>query len=378
LLRSAFFVLSAVFAFARLAHADPEADADLAFRAASQRAAAGEPGALDAYEALGAARPVTRWTDDAWLEAGRFAVRTGAYDRARRDLEQAIAITSDEQLSRRARGELDRIARFTGDAGQWSQVAGAHERLADRVLAKGDPKPALRELEALIAANPSYPRAADAMLVIAQGWERDGASDRAIEWLVRAKSAAGDSTSHQRASGELARALVRDGQLAAARVEIGDPSLRRELAGKLASAEWKRVVRWILWGVLAAIAAATVIALRRSSISWRGALRRLVRPPVEAMFFVPIALVLVVIAQTGNPLVARAVRWIAISGAVVAWLSGVILEGVRARGPIGLRRASVHAVVAAIAVASAAYLAVDRDRMIDLVVETWREGPAAR
>jgi hypothetical protein len=93
------------------------------------------------------------------------------------------------------------------------------------------------------------------------------------------------------------------------------------------------------------------------------------------VFFAPLAAVLVVLAMTGNPLVAAAVRTIAIAGAVVAWLSGAILSGpTRA----GLTRTLVHAGLAAIAVASATYLAIDRHRMIDLVVETWRSGPAAR
>jgi len=127
--------------------------------------------------------------------------------------------------------------------------------------------------------------------------------------------------------------------------------------------------------VLAAIAAAAAWVLRRDAGSWRAAGRRLARPPVEAWFFVPIAAVLVAVAATGNPLVARAVRAIAIAGAAIAWLSGAILEGAR---PLRARRAVAHAVVAAVAVAAAAYLAIDRDRMIDLVIETWRGGPAAR
>ncbi|MDB4955541.1 MAG: hypothetical protein JWO36_3110 [Myxococcales bacterium] len=367
---------------AAAADADPEGDGDRAFREASRHAAAGDAGAIDAYEALGAARPVTRWTDDAWLEAGRLAVRTGDYDRARKDLEQAIAITGDDQLSRRARGELDRIARFTGATGQWTQVATEHEKLADRIVAKGDPRSALRELEALIEAHPQYPRAADAMLVIAGGWERDGAADHAIEWLTRAKAAATDPIGHERATAELARALVRHGELDRASTEIDrvqDPSSRREFAAKLSSARWKRALRWMLWGVLAVLAVLSGVALRRGSPSWRGMVRRLARPPIEVMFLVPIALVLIVIAQTGNPLVARAVRWIAIAGVIVAWISGVILDGSRAAGrAIGLRRASLHATLAALAVASAAYLTIDRDQMIDLVVETWREGPATR
>jgi hypothetical protein len=52
-----------------------------------------------------------------------------------------------------------------------------------------------------------------------------------------------------------------------------------------------------------------------------------------------------------------------------------LLEGAR---PLRARRAAIHAALAIAAVAAAAYLAIDRDRMLDLVAETWREGPQMR
>jgi hypothetical protein len=63
----------------------------------------------------------------------------------------------------------------------------------------------------------------------------------------------------------------------------------------------------------------------------------------------------------------------------VTWISGAALEAARLRcGAVAARRALLQAVLAAVAVAGAAYLAVDRGRMIDLVVETWEHGPAPR
>jgi hypothetical protein len=86
-----------------------------------------------------------------------------------------------------------------------------------------------------------------------------------------------------------------------------------------------------------------------------------------------------VVARTGNPLVADAVAAIAGVGIAVAWLSGALLEAARARrGGLTALRSVVQAVLAAVAVFAASYLAVDRDRMIDLVVETWKHGPAPR
>jgi hypothetical protein len=208
-------------------------------------------------------------------------------------------------------------------------------------------------------------------------------------------------------SAELVRSLIRAGELARARDEIArldvrpvaepsrddaravaEPSregrgadarpVAAELRRELARAELHRWLRWGLWGALVALAILAAVGLRRAAGSWRAAVRRLARPPTEVYYLVPIAAVLVVVAATGNPLVARAVRVIAIAGAVVTWISGSILDAVRARGRVRLSRAVIHALLAVVAVGAATYLAVDRDRMIDLVIETWRSGPQAR
>jgi tetratricopeptide (TPR) repeat protein len=375
-------LIALAIATARIARADPEADADRAFRQAEQHAAAGDPRALDELEALGAARPETRWTAAAWAEAARLAERAGDYARAQRDLEQVLATTHDDQLARRAHGDLARLAGVAGATGQWGAVAAQHDRLEARLGASGDPKPTLRELEAMIEANPGYPRAWSAMIAVAHGWERDGDAGRALGWLHRARDAAPAGADRVHASAELARTLIRHGGLAEARTEIDaipDAALATALRGQLARAETRRTIRWLVAGLLVVLLTAAIVSLRRVTGSWRAVMRRLVRPPAEVIYLVPIALVFVIVAQMGNPLVASAVRVIAIAGVAIAWLSGVTLEAVRQqRGRIRLPRAASHALAALLAVAGSAYLAIDRDRVIDLVIETWHEGPQMR
>src|SRR5437763_234437 len=177
--------LLATLVTAASAHADDSGEA--AFHNAELRLARGEPGAIAAFEAVGTAHPDSAWADDAWLEAGRAAERAGDYVRARRDVERALAVTHDDLLARRARAALARLAVMAGGRGQWSAVAVLHERLEAVLEAGGDPKPALVQLEALIAASPGYPRAWAAMLEVARGWERDGDTTRALAWLRRAK-----------------------------------------------------------------------------------------------------------------------------------------------------------------------------------------------
>jgi tetratricopeptide (TPR) repeat protein len=359
---------------ARIAAADP---GEQAFHAAEVRAAANDPGAIDALEAVGAARPVTRWTDDAWSEAAKAAERAGDLARAQRDLEQVLQISDDELLKRRARGDLARLAANAGQRGEFAEVAATHERLVAKIQAGGDPKPALRELGAVIDAHPTYPRAATAMLAIALGWERDGAFGTAHTWLVRARTAA-TPNEHERVFSDVARFAIRAGAFSEAESAIAaleDRGNAAELTEALGRARTRHALRGVLWVVLALVLAAAAATLRRDAGSWRAAGHRLLRPPLEVGFLLPIAIVLAVVAFTGNPLVARAVWAILAIGVAVAWLSGALLSTGR---PLRRRRLAVHVVGAALAVVAASYLAIDRGRMIDLVVETWKHGPIPR
>lgn len=349
MIRAALLLLLAC---ARVAAADADADADRAFRSALAS------GDIDALERLGTARPVTRWTDDAWSEAARLAVRAQDYARARRDLEQAIATSGDPLLVRRARTELARIAALVGDSGQWTAVVTEHERLVGEVWDGGDPTATLRALEALVRAHPQYPRRSAAMLSIAAGWEREGEGDAAVRWLREARTQAAVPLDKLRAHAELVRTLIRLRELADAERELvalgpaAPRSLVAELRMRLERATWRRSVRWAMWAVLGLLGAVAAVSLRCVGV------RRLVRPPTETLFLLPLAAVLVAIAYTGNPLVARAVRTIVIAGVAASRISGAILRG-----------RNVTA-----AVAASTYIAVDDGRLIDFVLETWRAG----
>jgi hypothetical protein len=357
----------------RVAAAEPEPDvAATAFRDALAREDIG------ALEQLGAQRPVTMWTDDAWAEAARLAVRANDFARARADLEQVIAIGTDAQLVRRARAELARIASFAGAGGEWTEVAAEHERLEPALHTPGDPRPALAKLEALVRAHPGYPRAATLMIAIAQTWEREGEGDRALQWLHEATRAAALPADKQHAQAELVRGLVRTGHLGEAETELAElarsasPVLVASLHQQLARAKLRRTLRYVMWTVLAVLAALAAFVLRRRAGSWRAALRRLARPPTETLFLVPIGAVICAIAFTGNPLIARTVLAIVVAGIVTSWLSGALL----AAGPrLRLRGLLLHASLAIVAIVASVYLAVDRGHVIDFIIETWHAGP---
>lgn len=386
--RSAQIALAMLALLGARAHAQPSPDdaADRAFREAGQLAAAGAPEAIAAFEALGAARPVSRWTDDAWAEAARLAENAREFARARHDLEQLLALgtQADDRLRARAEGALARLADITG-AGQWDAISAEHERLASVIYGGGDPRAALEVLEALARANPSYPRISTVRLTLAVGWEGEGEGARALTWFGAAAEGARDEPG-QHVRLEYARALVRAGDLDAAATELEalDPGKvdrggAAQVREALATARRRAWIRRALWLVLASALVLAAAALRRDRGGWRAAGRALIRPPTEAVFLVPVALVLAVVAHSGNPLVARAVTLISVAGVLAAWLSGARLEAARTRtGALGAGRLALHVAVVVIALGAAVYLIVDRGHLLDLIGETVRGGPAMR
>jgi disulfide bond formation protein DsbB len=71
----------------------------------------------------------------------------------------------------------------------------------------------------------------------------------------------------------------------------------------------------------------------------------------------------VIVSATGNPLVARAIRWIVIAGIAIAWISG----------SIETKRRWLTVVLAVIAAIAATYVAIDHGPLVELLRETWRE-----
>lgn len=321
------------------------ADPGDAFRAAQ--------GNIDALEQLGAQRPVSAWTDDAWVEAAQLAERARDLPRAKRDLEQAIAISTDSVLVQRAKNDLARITGFA----DWTAVTAEHERLLPTINNAGDPRAALGQLERLVRENPRYPRAPMLMVQIATAWAREGESERALDWLAKARTTAATPTDRLHTSIEYVRMLIRVDHLDDADRELAkldaSPLMRANLRDQLEDARLRRHIRWVMYGVLVVLAALAAWSLR-------GRYRRLLRPPLEVIYMLPIGLVLAAVSATGNPLVARAIRWIIVAGIAITWVAGTIEK-------------RLAVVLAVVAVAAATYIAVDHGPLIELLRETWRE-----
>jgi len=337
------------------------------------------PAAIVAFEAIGDARPTTRWTDNAWSEAGRLAERIGELERARHAYEQVLALTDDAVLRQRARATLARLGGARWDAVRREHVGWVAESM------RGDPRAALTALEKLATEQPDYPDRANLWLAIARGWELDGDGERALE-LLRAAIAKTTGRDQAQLGFAFARIATRGGELDAATAVLdqlaaapdADRAAIANLREHVETAARRAWIRRGMWFAVAILGGLAAFVLRRETGSWRTTARRLIRPPSEAVFLIPVAGVMVAVAMTGNPVVARALLLILGAGVIVAWISGALFEAHRVRhGQIGARRASAQAVLVIGAIGSVTYLAIDRDRLLDLVEETVEHGPSA-
>jgi hypothetical protein len=366
-----------------VAHADPDDPGDARFAAATRRAGGGDAaGAMVDFEAIAAELPQSAWADDALVEAGRLADRLGDGERARRDFAAAIDRYPGGRAARIASAELARLdARTAG--GAWVDVAAAHDAVVAAVGRYGDPTPHLERLEALVIANPAYPRGAAARIWLGDRWAQQGAWNRALRWFRDAAAVATDPALGRRAAVREIEALAALDRHADARAAIerlagdpdADPAAIARVRDGVATAQRRYRFRIAAWIALGGVAILLVLALWRAAGSVAAAARAAIRPPSEVLYAVPVVAIVALASAAGNPLVGRAVRWIAIGGVAIAWLSGAALAAAARRDAISGARVALHAVAAVVAVSAIAYIAIVDDRLIDMVLETWKHGP---
>lgn len=99
------------------------------------------------------------------------------------------------------------------------------------------------------------------------------------------------------------------------------------------------------------------------------------RPPIEVLFLAPLAVVVVAVAFVTQRTIAPAVARISGTGLVFAWISGITLDLLRARGRSVRGRAILHIVICAIGVLAVGYVAITRDGLVDMLSDTIKYGP---
>jgi len=304
------------------------------------------------------------------------------------DPERAVAIyeriVADHPTARVATAAARRIAVLRAQIGPLGEGAAYAAEYA-QLVARADRLPAaevIRDAERLAAA--AWPGAPAAALWLASWLRRSGR-------LAEAQAHYATVVDRWPQAPE-ARAALRGG--AGCALEAHAWSLAENLAKRLpatddaeraarddllaAAARGRRRDRWYvaawlaLLGVFAALIGSLVEVMRQSP---RGKRWSVLRPPIEAMFFAPVAVVLIGVAVTAHRLIAPAVTVIATGGLALTWLSGATLERLRTMGRPGRLRGVTHGMACVIGVAVLAYIALTRDHLLDLLVETVRFGP---
>jgi len=229
-------------------------------------------------------------------------------------------------------------------------------------------------------ASADWPGAADAGLWLAEWLRRSGryteAQPRYEGVVARWPHTAQAATALRGAAGnaidqhawDLADSLVERLPAATADERI----VRDELADDIARG--RRHERWYMgaWLALAATIAALLASLVEVTLrSGKPALR----PPIEVIYFAPSAAVLVAVSFTAHRAIAPAVTLICIGGLVFAWMSGATLERLRAVGRPLRARALGHVAMCALGVAALGYIALTRDGLVELLVDTVQFGP---
>ena len=322
----------------------------------------------------------TQYLDEAMREAAR------ACEDVLADPARALALY-DRILAEFPHGSASRVARVRARllrdrVGTGNVYAKEAAELA-ALVTSADATPAaevIRRADALAALD--WPGAPDAAFFLAEWLQRTGQLDEAqrryaaieTKWprtpqalAARRGGASVAITAHAWSRAEqLARALPV--------ADEADRVLREELLDRIERG--RRLDFWyhVSWILLVICLLGLAASLAEAAL--RGGRRRpSLKPPVEVLFLLPIGAVLVGVALTTHKAIAPAVFALTVGGLVLAWVSGITLELLRAhRRAIGVR-AAINVTLCLVAVAALVYIVLTRDDLLDMMIETVIFGP---
>lgn len=356
------------------------AAAQAAFEAGLKLLAAGRTAeAAAALTRLGETSPEDDVAPEALFEAAQLSdEQLGRPEEARRLYGIVVKRYPSSRLVRRAEHRLAQL-----EAGLRSGAAPlARFQQIVRSTAEGSPE-RISRLEALLRDEPGFalhdqalyllgsarlhagraPDVAGAAAAFAELRRRDPHS----EWTARADQAEAEARLRERrfaaARSIYERLLTRGGPLwtlvgqeGVARSELG---ARRQLRGYLAC------------GWLALVLLVQAVGLVRA----RRSLASLWPPPLEVAYYAPVAGFLVAVSllikSAGGPLL-TALGLIGLGGAALAWLSGA---SAAQRRPAGGLQLVLGVLWRALTVLALSYAVLERLELLDLLIETARNGP---
>jgi hypothetical protein len=293
------------------------------------------------------------------------------YERLVRELPDAgLAIAAGRRVER-LRELLGTGARHAREGAELAELVAGADRLPPdeidrraRALAEaawpGAPEAALWHAEWLRRSR-RFAEADARFLAITARWP---GTPHELAALRGAAGTALDAGNHARAR-ELARRLPS--------IDPADRVMREELLE--AAARGRRRARWYTLAWLAALAGVAGLSASFAEALHRAPRPRRLRAPLELLFLLPVAAVLVGVALTTHETIAPAVLTLSLGALVLAGLSGATLDLLRAAGRPLRRRAVVHAVLCVGTAVALLYIALMRDDLLDMVIETVKFGP---
>lgn len=355
-----------------------------AFERATAHLAAGDPGrAAAALVELAERAPESPQADDAlFLAAELHEDELGDPGRALALYRQLLARYPDSRVALAASRRAEALAGAIEPGGEGDQALARWRALLAGFADRGADA-AIRDAEALLRDYPDWAGRPRVHLWLGQVHQREGRLGAAARELAAARAGDDADVAFEATLAAVEVALLARDFAAADRIleeaSASDPPRLRALEDARARVDLARArlraARASLVG-LAGIALLLAASLWRSAGGARPALRALRRPPVEAIYMAPLALLIFLLALTDHESAAPTVGLICGGGLALTWLSGAGLRAAR-DAPVRPRRwlALAHAVLTASGIAALVYLALYRNDLLDLVTSTLRFGP---
>jgi tetratricopeptide (TPR) repeat protein len=341
--------------------------------------------AAAAHEAIAARAPDDPFADDALMEAARlYEEKLDQPRRAAETYERVARSYPDGRAAQRAERRARLLREGLGTGNQGEAALAAWNDILNRFPTRSRPESVARA-EKLLAAHPDWVEAPRVLHWIGEQEQQLGQHERALatfaevqerwpggDWALRARRSQADVLT------TLGRYHEAEAVYASLRGARTDAPYAKELAEavvRLHEARAHARLETAAWVALALLLAAALVTLRRDAGSFAEAGRALARPPLEAIFLLPIAGLIALAGHGQSEPIARATLWLGLAMLLVAWLTGAgLVTARRALGRLPLTRVALFGAGGGTAMLAAAYVIVRHTELLDFIIHTVRFG----
>lgn len=361
--------------------------AQAAFEAALKQLAAGKVAeAAAALARLGAEVPDDEVAPEALFEAAQL------YDEQLARPEEAhrlyALVAQRYPSSRLVRRAENRSAQIAASLRSGAAPLVRFQEIV-RATSEGSPE-RISRLEELVAKEPGFALIDQALYLLGSARMKAGRPD-AVEAFAELRRRAPDSEWTARADQTEAEALLRDRRFDAARViyqrllQRGGPLwslVGQEGLDRCQLGRHRQLGAYAAYGFLLLVVLVHAVGFLRAQRTKRP-LPGLWPPPLEVLYYAPVAGFLIIASlriRSGGGALAPPLLYIALGGVLIAWLSGASAQRRPPQRRPQRRGAAIAAVVLglvwrALAVFALTYAVIEGQDLLDMVLETARNGP---